>query len=222
MQLIKIHKEGKNIILFILLILIIINYSIYYFFSNILLTISISVINFIILIFIISFFRNPVRYIKRSDNYILSPSDGKIILIDNNYYEDEYFYDFRIKISIYMSPLNIHVNRSPISGIVEYIKYHPGKYYIAWYNKSSLKNEYNTIVIKNNYGNKILFKQIAGFIARRIKCYIRKGNKILQGNEIGFIKFGSRVDIFIPLKSKINVQINEKVLGGKTIIAFFK
>ena len=147
-------------------------------------------------------------------------SEGKIVIIDN-VFEDEYFKANKLQVSIFMSPLNVHVNRNPISGVVDYYKYHPGKYLLAWHPKSSKLNERNTIVIKSKKNIKILMRQIAGTVARRIKCYIKKGDKINQCEEFGFIKFGSRVDLFLPLDFKLNIKLGDKTHAGITKIGKF-
>jgi len=164
------------------------------------------------------FFRNPKRSVKnRDDRTVYAPADGKIVVIEKTK-ENEYFNDDRMQVSIFMSPLNVHVNRNPISGVVKYFKYHPGKYLAAWNPKASTDNERSTIVVENSQ-TKILFRQIAGALARRIKVYVYENLEVEQGEEFGFIKFGSRVDLFLPLDSEIMVSMNQKVEGAKTIIA---
>jgi phosphatidylserine decarboxylase len=150
---------------------------------------------------------------------VLSPADGKIVAIEE-VFEPEYFKEKRIQVSVFMSPNNVHVNWAPISGTVRFMKYHPGKYLVAWHPKSSTDNERTSIVIENHSGVEILLRQIAGALARRIVCYAREGNSIRQGDEFGFIKFGSRVDIFLPLNAEIEVSIGQKVSGKQTVIAF--
>ncbi len=167
---------------------------------------------------ILLFFRNPKRITKINENNIIAPADGKVVVIEE-VEESEYFKDKRCQISIFMSPLNVHVTRYPIGGIVKYSKYHPGKYLVAWHPKSSIKNERTTIVIENKTVGKILYRQIAGAIARRIVNYAKINEDVIQGNDAGFIKFGSRIDIFIPLNFNINVNLKDKTIGGKTIIA---
>ena len=179
---------------------------------------------FLLIVFIILygillwFFRNPNRSVKfKDDGIVYAPADGKVVVIEKTT-EDEYLKDERIQVSIFMSPLNVHVNRNPISGTVKFAKYHPGKYLAAWNPKSSTENERTTIVIENNKAT-ILFRQIAGALARRIVYYVSEGQKVTQGEEMGFIKFGSRVDLFLPVDAVIEVDLNDKVVGTQTIIA---
>jgi len=171
-------------------------------------------------IFLISFFRNPDRSIADfQEDIVLSPCDGKVVVIEETE-EGEYLKDKRIQVSIFMSPLNVHVNRHPVSGTIEFYKYHPGKYLAAWNPKSSTENERTTTVYSNSNG-KLLVRQIAGALARRIVCYAQKGEQVQQGNELGFIKFGSRMDLFFPLGTKIDVKIGDVVKGNVTTIAKF-
>jgi phosphatidylserine decarboxylase len=149
---------------------------------------------------------------------VLCPADGKVVVIEETE-EPEFLKDKRIQVSVFMSPVNVHVNRNPISGVVKYFKYHPGKYLVAWHPKSSTENERTTVVTENKVGQQVLFRQIAGALARRIVWYVKEGDKVEQGEQFGFIKFGSRVDVFLPLGSKINVEIGEVVKGGTTILA---
>jgi phosphatidylserine decarboxylase len=171
-------------------------------------------------LFIVHFFRVPYRQIMRDENAILSPADGTIIEIVENI-ETEYFNDKKIKISIFMSPLNVHVNSYPIDGEIVYVKYHQGKHWVASLPKASTDNEHNTIVQKHSNGEEILFRQIAGTVARRIVSYAQQGDLAKQGNEMGIIKFGSRVDVFLPLSAKINVKIDQKVQSKITHLAYF-
>ena len=165
-----------------------------------------------------SFFRIPYRNFFSSDDHIVAPADGRVVVIEE-VHETEYFNDKRIQVSIFMSPANVHVNRSPISGLVKYQKYHPGKYLVAWHPKSSEKNERNTMVIEHDETDaEILIRQIAGKLARKIKWYLNEGDEVQQNAELGFIKFGSRVDLFLPLGTKIDVKLNQKVKGGITVI----
>ena len=170
------------------------------------------------LIIILQFFRNPKRTAIANENYILAPVDGKVVVIEE-VYEGEYFKDKRLQISIFMSPINVHVTRYPLSGIVKFSKYHPGKFLVAWHPKASEENERTTVVIENKTFGAILYRQIAGALARRIVNYAEEGMQIIQGADAGFIKFGSRVDLFLPLGTTINVELNQKAIGGKTIIA---
>jgi len=174
----------------------------------------------ILYILIIRFFRVPLFDIEVNENNILCPANGKVVVIEE-VEETEYFKDKRLQISVFMSPNDVHVNRYSMSGVVKYSKYHPGKFLVAWHPKSSTENERTTIVVENENGIKILTRQIAGFVARRIICYSKVGDIAQQGEELGFIKFGSRVDLFLPLDVKVKVKINQEVIGGKTIIASF-
>ena len=169
---------------------------------------------------VIRFFRVPRRHINVVDNGVLSPADGTVISIEEAT-EHEYFKDSRIKISIFMSVYNVHVNFYPISGSVEYVAYHPGKYFVANLPKSSLDNEHNTVVVRRNENDVVLFRQIAGFVARRIVSYPKPGDKVQQGEEMGMIRFGSRVDVFLPLNAEVNVKVGDKVRTQKTVLAYF-
>ncbi|MNN24536.1 phosphatidylserine decarboxylase [compost metagenome] len=158
--------------------------------------------------------------VNPQDGVILCPADGKVVVIEETE-ENEYFHDKRIQVSIFMSPVNVHVNRNPISGLVTFFKYHPGKFLVAWHPKSSTDNERTTVVVKDKAGREVLFRQIAGALARRIVWYVKEKDEVVQGNEFGFIKFGSRVDLFLPLGTEINVNIGDKVTGARTIIGKF-
>ena len=164
------------------------------------------------------FFRNPKRKTKVDKNHIIAPADGKIVII-KEVLEEEYFKEKKLQVSIFMSPLNVHVTRYPISGKVVFNKYHPGKYLVAWHPKSSLLNERTSIVVKNDYMGEILYRQIAGALARRIVNYAKEDLNVVQGEDAGFIKFGSRIDLFLPIKSNVNVSIGQKVKGGISIIS---
>jgi len=167
---------------------------------------------------VLQFFRNPAREILvTDDNIVYAPCDGRVCVIEE-VVESEYFKDKRLQISIFMSPLNVHVNRNPVSGVVNYFRYHPGKYLVAWHPKSSTENERTTVVYDNGQAE-ILMRQIAGAVAKRIKYYIGEGQQVVQGKDMGFIKFGSRVDLFLPLDAKIEVTMDEHVKGNKTVIA---
>ena len=172
----------------------------------------------LILIIILQFFRNPKRSVIINENQIIAPVDGKVVVIEE-VYEGEYFKDKRLQISIFMSPINVHVTRYGLSGLVKFSKYHPGKFLVAWHPKASEENERTTIVIENNSFGEVLYRQIAGALARRIVNYAQEGMQVVQGTDAGFIKFGSRVDIFLPLGTPINVSLNQKAVGGKTVIA---
>ena len=212
------HKEGHKIILLFLSITIIDILIVEYFIENSTLKIFIQIISLIILILILQFFRNPKRNTVISDDKILSPVDGKVVII-KKVFEKEYFKDERLQISVFMSPINVHVTRYPSSGEIVFSKYHPGDYLVAWHPKSSEKNERTTIVLKTKTFGEILYRQIAGALARRIVNYAKVGANAIQGEDAGFIKFGSRVDLFLPLDSKVKVKLNQKVIGGETVIS---
>ena len=173
---------------------------------------------FVLLIIILQFFRNPKRTVITNENQILAPVDGKVVVIEE-VYEGEFFKDKRIQVSIFMSPINVHVTRYALSGIVKFSTYHPGKFLVAWHPKASEENERTTVVIENKTFGAILYRQIAGALARRIVNYAEEGMQVIQGEDAGFIKFGSRVDLFLPLGTPINVTLNQKAIGGKTVIA---
>lgn len=212
------HKEGHKIIVLFLSITIIDILIVEYFIENSTLKIFIQIISLLILILILQFFRNPKRNTVISDDKILSPVDGKVVII-KKVFEKEYFKDERLQISVFMSPINVHVTRYPSSGEIVFSKYHPGDYLVAWHPKSSEKNERTTIVLKTKTFGEILYRQIAGALARRIVNYAKVGTNAIQGEDAGFIKFGSRVDLFLPLDSKVNVKLNQKVIGGETVIS---
>ena len=178
--------------------------------------VEITVLLFLLLI--LQFFRNPVRTVEINDNHIIAPVDGKVVVIEE-VFEGEYFKDKRLQVSIFMSPINVHVTRYALNGIVKFSKYHPGKFLVAWHPKASEENERTTVVIENQIFGDVLYRQIAGALARRIVNYAKEGMQVIQGTDAGFIKFGSRVDLFLPLGTKINVKLNDKAIGGKTIIA---
>jgi len=212
------HKEGFFIITISFILTITVSVFSEYMITNPLLESFIQFFSIFILIMILQFFRNPKRIISPDNNKILSPVDGKIVVIES-VFEKEYFKDNRRQVSIFMSPLNIHVTRYPISGKVTYSKYHPGKYLVAWHPKSSEENERTTVVIKSTEYGEILYRQVAGALARRIVNYAKEGDEVNQGDDAGFIKFGSRVDLFLPLNLPINVVLNQVAKGAKTIIA---
>ena len=172
----------------------------------------------IVFILILQFFRNPKRHTRLNDAQVISPVDGKVVMI-KEVEEPEYFNDKRLQVSVFMSPLNVHVTRYPVGGKVVFSKYHPGKYLVAWHPKSSEKNERTTIVVENPVFGKVLYRQIAGAVARRIVNYAKTKQTVVQGTDAGFIKFGSRVDLFLPLDTKIDIKLNQKVRGGETVIA---
>lgn len=175
----------------------------------------------VLFLLILQFFRSPIFDVAVNDKHVLAPADGKVVVIEETE-ETEYLKGRRKQISIFMSPVNVHVNRMPVGGDITYYKYHPGKYLVAWHPKSSTENERTTVVARMKNGTEILFRQIAGAMARRIKCYVGEGQSLAQGNEFGFIKFGSRVDVFLPLDAQVNVRVGDKTTAGKTIIAEFK
>ncbi|MFM9827003.1 phosphatidylserine decarboxylase family protein [Flavobacterium sp.] len=179
---------------------------------------TVEIGTFIALIIILQFFRNPKRTVIINENQIIAPVDGKVVVIEE-VYEAEYFKDKRIQVSIFMSPINVHVTRYALSGLVKFSKYHPGKFLVAWHPKASEENERTTIVVENNTFGAILYRQIAGALARRIVNYAEEGMQVIQGEDAGFIKFGSRVDLFLPLGTPVNVVLNQKAIGGKTVIA---
>ena len=216
-----IHREGFKILTFFVFLLVALNYGIYYLFPlNILLQQIFVIVSLVFYLILLQFFRNPQRNTTVDPNHIIAPADGKVVVIEETV-ENEYFNEKKIQVSIFMSPFNVHVNRNPVAGIINYFKYHPGKFLVAWHPKSSTENERTTIVIKTHENNEILFRQIAGALAKRIKWYVKPGLAVKQGAEFGFIKFGSRVDVFLPLDAVINVKIGEKTVGGKTILANF-
>lgn len=212
----KIHKEGRNILTLAAIILASLNIVVAQYWPGYLL--SSGIISLVLFALILQFFRNPTREIHVTDDRLVyAPADGRIVVIEE-VEEPEYFKDKRLQISIFMSPTNVHVNRNPVSGTVNYFKYHPGKYLVAWHPKSSELNERATVVIDSGEAE-ILLRQIAGAMARRIKNYLDVGEEVTQGSEMGFIKFGSRVDLFLPLDADIQVNIGQKVKGNKDIIA---
>ena len=214
------HKEGHTIILIFLFAVIADILLLEYILDDGLIKLILQSVSILILLLILQFFRNPVRNTIINEKHIISPVDGKVVNIEK-VYEKEYFKDERLQVSIFMSPLNVHVTRYPISGKVKFSKYHPGEYLVAWHPKSSEKNERTTIVLENKVVGKILYRQIAGALARRIVNYAKVGENVTQGKDAGFIKFGSRVDLFLPVDSILNIEINQHVRGGEDIISKF-
>ncbi|MGC4101369.1 phosphatidylserine decarboxylase family protein [Ferruginibacter sp.] len=214
-----IHREGYKSIAIGTLIFGAINFAVLYFFSASLpaLCWAIFLVTLFLLLFLISFFRIPARKLTTGDNLVVAPADGKVVVIEE-VIDVEYFNAKRLQVSIFMSPANVHVNRNPISGEVVYNQYHKGKYLVAWNPKSSTENERHSAVIKKD-GTEILVKQIAGALAKRIVNYLQVGQKVNQTDEMGFIKFGSRVDLLLPVGTKINVELNQVVQGGVTVVA---
>ncbi|RSK50748.1 phosphatidylserine decarboxylase family protein [Hymenobacter rigui] len=218
----KIHKEGRRILFFTLLALLAANLLLFrYNAENDGVNKVFAGISVIVFLTLLQFFRSPARRLFTHEDLVIAPADGKVVVIED-VHEPEYFDDVRKQISIFMSPINVHITRNPISGIVRYFKYHPGNYLVAWHPKSSTKNERTTVVVESEAGPFVLFRQIAGAMARRIVWYVNEGDEVSQGEEFGFIKFGSRVDIFVPVDTEVKVQIGEKVKGGQTIIAQLK
>lgn len=216
----KIHREGFKILLISAALLLGLNYGLSLLgIPDVLLTI-IQVVSLVFFIIIIQFFRDPKVVTPINEEHIIAPADGKVVVIEE-VEEPEYFKGKRLQVSIFMSPFNVHVNRNPVSGMVTYDKYHPGKYLVAWHPKSSTENERTTFVIQARNGQEVLFRQIAGALAKRIKWYIKKGQPVKQGGEMGFIKFGSRIDLYLPLNTTVDVAIGDKVKGGLTKIATF-
>lgn len=214
-----IHKEGKNLLFYIMLIFVAINLAILYYFPEMELLQNMVIISSIILyVLVLQFFRIPNIKIPVNDKHVLAPADGTVVVIEKTV-EQEHFNEERIQVSIFMSPLNVHVNRSPVAGIIKYFKYHPGKFLLAWNPKASEDNERTTMVVGMQNGVEILVRQIAGFLARRIKWYVKEENQLGQGQEFGFIKFGSRVDVFLPTDAKILVENGTKTKGGITPLA---
>ncbi len=212
------HKEGNQIILGSLIITIVSVLLIDKFIITSWLRSTLFIVIITLLIIILQFFRNPKRNTVQNDNTILSPVDGKVVVIEE-VSEPEFFKDKRLQVSIFMSPFNVHVTRYPMSGTIKYSAYHPGKYLVAWHPKASTENERTTIVLENERFGKILYRQIAGALAKRIVNYAKKGEQVIQGTDAGFIKFGSRVDLFLPLGTELAVKIGDKVKGGEQIIA---
>lgn len=213
------HKEGNVTISLSILVLGGLNALSFMFFPELAQTI-VLIFSILFMVVVLQFFRNPKRNTIPNPNQIIAPADGKVVVIEDTE-ESEYFKGMRKQISIFMSPFNVHVNRNPVSGVVTFFKYHPGKYLMAWDPKSSTENERTTVVVKADNGTEVLFRQIAGFLARRIVWYVQEKQPVSQGKEFGFIKFGSRVDVYVPLNAKVTVNIGQKVSGGETVIAEF-
>ena len=214
-----IHKEGFTTIGLTVAVIFMLNYLVIKFFNDNEIVILASYVFYALLFLtVVQFFRSPNRKIIVENNNILSPADGKIVVIEE-VEEGEYFKDKRIQVSIFMSPKNVHVNWNPVSGLVKYVKYHKGSHYVAWHPKASSDNEMTTIVVETENKTPVLVRQIAGFLARRIKYYVKEGEEVIQGKQLGFIKFGSRVDLLLPVGTKINVELDQKVKGNRTVIA---
>ena len=212
------HKEGHKIIVITFIISIASYLAVDRFIDITWLKYILYATLAVFLYLILQFFRNPKRNTANNNNTVVSPVDGKVVVIEE-VFEKEYFKEKRLQVSVFMSPLNVHVTRHPINGKVVFSKYHPGKYLVAWHPKASEENERTTVVVENtNYG-KVLYRQIAGALAKRIVNYAKEGEDVIQGSDSGFIKFGSRVDLYLPLDTKIKVNLNDKVKGGESIIA---
>ncbi len=217
-----IHREGITSLVITAAVLFALNGVVFYLWPAWKLLHYTSVIaSVVFFLLILQFFRNPKVTATVDERHVLAPADGKVVVIEE-VTESEYLQQPCRQISIFMSPINVHVNRNPVSGVVEYFKYHAGKYLVAWHPKSSTENERTTIVVKTGSGKKVLMRQIAGAMAKRIKWYVAVGEQVVQGNEFGFIKFGSRVDVLLPLDAEVKVQLNQKTKAGRTIIAELK
>ena len=212
------HKEGFKIISVAFIIFAALSILVHFKIENDMLKKGLVFILLLIVVLILQFFRNPKRNFILNSEQVLSPVDGKVVVIEE-VYEKEYFKDKRLQVSVFMSPLNVHVTRYPVGGNVVYNKYHPGKFLVAWHPKSSEENERTTVVVKSEVFGEVLHRQIAGALAKRIVNYATTGQEVSQSSDSGFIKFGSRVDIFLPLDTKINVKLNQKVVGGITVVA---
>lgn len=213
------HKEGYTSLAITVLFIFVLNALIQFYFPDAhVVKWIVYVLSFLLFLIIVQFFRSPILNINTNESHVLCPADGKVVVIEETD-EPEFLKDRRIQLSVFMSPVNVHVNRNPISGVVKYFKYHPGKYLVAWHPKSSTENERTTVVTENSNGTQVLFRQIAGALARRIVWYVKEGDVVEQGQQFGFIKFGSRVDVFLPLGTKINVELNQVVKGGRTVLA---
>ena len=217
----KFHREGIPTLFLTLIFIASVNISAFFLINDLpVIQYALYGLSAFLLIMILQFFRNPHRKTSVNENHIIAPADGQVVVIEE-VEEKEYFHDKRIQVSIFMSPLNVHVNRNPIAGLVKYVKYHPGLYLVAWHPKSSTDNERTTIVIEAKNKQQVLFRQIAGAMARRIVYYVKEGQGVDQGKEMGFIKFGSRVDVLLPINAKLSIQLNQMVKGGETVIASF-
>lgn len=216
----RLHREGTTIMLITGLVLLGLNLLAYYFLfsENPTAMWLLAGGSLVLLLLVVQFFRIPLRSLTQSERQVVAPADGTVVVIEETD-EGEYFKEKRRQVSIFMSPLNVHVNRNPVSGTVSYFRYYPGKYLVAWHPKSSTENERTTVVVKLANGVEVLFRQIAGALARRIVWYVREGEDVAQGEEFGFIKFGSRVDVFLPLDAEVKVKIGEKTKGGVTVLA---
>ena len=212
------HKEGYKIILITLVLVIAMSLAADYFIVNNYLRSTIMLLAIVMLVLVLQFFRNPKRNINTSEDYVVSPVDGTVVVIEE-VFEKEFFNEKRLQVSVFMSPINVHVTRYPVAGQVVFSKYHPGKFLVAWHPKSSEENERTTVVVNSKNFGDVLHRQIAGALARRIVNYAEKGQQVTQGSDSGFIKFGSRVDVFLPIGTKLDVKLNDVVKGGSSILA---
>jgi phosphatidylserine decarboxylase len=212
------HKEGAKIIFVALVVTVAVVLLAEEFIYSFWLLKFVQIFSLGFLILILQFFRNPKRPVTAADHNVIAPVDVKVVVIEE-VYEPEYFKEKRLQVSIFMSPINVHVTRYAVNGLIKFSKYHAGKYLVAWHPKASTENERTTVVIENPFFGEILYRQIAGALARRIVNYAEEGMQVVQGTDAGFIKFGSRVDLFLPLGTEVTVQLNQKAIGGKTIIA---
>ena len=212
------NREGYKIMGIAVVLLILVNLLAQTFIFPEWIKLTILIITILLFFLIVQFFRNPRRNTILDDATVVAPVDGKVVVIEE-VFEKEYFKDQRLMISVFMSPINVHVTRHPISGVVRYSKYHPGKYLVAWHPKSSEENERTTVVVENEVAGEVLYRQVAGAMAKRIVNYAKEGDTVVQGSDSGFIKFGSRVDVFLPLTTNIEVKLNQKVKGGLTVMA---
>lgn len=214
----KLHREGYKYVLIASAIWALLGFALVRLLVNWpVINVALNIIFFLLWFWVLWFFRLPNRAHSEGEDIVTCPADGKVVVIEETV-ETEYFKDKRLQVSIFMSPLNVHVNRNPVSGVVKYMKYHPGKYLVAWHPKSSTENERTTLVIANNRAE-LLMRQIAGALARRIKFYVKEGDQVKQNEEFGFIQFGSRVDVYLPVGTKVDVKIGDVVKGGVTVLA---
>ena len=214
----KFHKEGAKIIFITCAVVVAIVLLSDSLITNFYILKFVQILSLIFLILVLQFFRNPLRLTDINDTKIIAPVDGKVVVIEE-VYESEYFKEKRLMVSIFMSPINVHVTRYAMNGVIKFSKYHPGKYLVAWHPKASEENERTTVVIENQAFGEVLYRQIAGALARRIVNYAKEGMQVVQGEDAGFIKFGSRVDLYLPIGTEINVKLNQKAVGGITVIA---
>ncbi len=218
---IRIHTEGRKILFGFLIALALINIVVFTTVENELVQNIVLIASIVIYLLVLQFFRNPKRFTQIDENAVIAPADGRIVAIEE-IEEPEFFKDKRLQISIFMSPVNVHVNRYPVSGEIKYAKYHPGAYLVAWHPKSSTLNERTTVVVETKSGTSVMYKQIAGLVARKIVMYAKAGMQAIQGKDSGFIKFGSRVDVVLPLDANVLVKVGDKARGGEQVLAELK